>query len=177
MKNKRCFTDSFTKYKELNINGVLICLQYSAIDEGQIISISNARIKKGVTTPPKRFTEDTLLCAMETAGVKEQERKGLGTPATRAGILERLVSNDFINRKKSKNIVQLILSHDEMMMCLYNTGSRNGLIESLKDMSTYLKSDETSLKQLTDSTLEKLYKMTDEEFDQLDLVPDFDIDI
>ena len=114
---------------------------------------------------------------METAGVKEQERKGLGTPATRAGILERLVSNDFINRKKSKNIVQLILSHDEMMMCLYNTGSRNGLIESLKDMSTYLKPDEIDLKQLTDSTLEKLYKMTDEEFDQLDLVPDFDIDI
>ena len=70
-----------------------------------------------------------------------------------------------------------ITNDEKMMMCLYNTGSRNGLIESLKDMSTYLKPDEISLKKLTDSTLEKLYKMTDEEFDQLDLFADLDIDI
>ena len=53
---------------------------------------------------------------METAGVKEQERKGLGTPATRAGILEKLVSNGFIKRKKSKNTVQLIPSHDAIAL-------------------------------------------------------------
>ena len=86
------------------------------LTEGQIISVSNAKIKKGVTTPPKRFTEDTLLCAMESAGVKEQERKGLGTPATRAGILEKLVSNGFIKRKKNKNTVQLIPSHDAIAL-------------------------------------------------------------
>lgn len=74
-----------------------------------------------------------------------------------------------------KNEIKDITYDEKMIMCLYNTVSRNGLIESLKDMSTYPKSDETSLKQLTDSTLEKLYKMTDEEFDKLDLVPDFDL--
>jgi DNA topoisomerase-3 len=53
-------------------------------------------VKEGATTPPKHYTEDTLLSAMETAGVKDMpedaERKGLGTPATRAAILEKLVS-------------------------------------------------------------------------------------
>lgn len=78
---------------------------------------------------------------------------------------------------KQRNDISDITYDEKMMMCLYNTGSRNGLIESLKDMSTYLKPDETSLRQLTDSTLEKLYKMTDEEFDQLDLFADLDIDI
>lgn len=78
---------------------------------------------------------------------------------------------------KQRNDISDITHDEKMMMCLYNTGSRNGLIESLKDMSTYLKPDETSLRQLTDSTLEKLYKMTDEEFDQLDLFADLDIDI
>lgn len=55
------------------------------------------------TAPPKPYTEDTLLSAMETAGVKdttdEAERKGLGTPATRAAILEKLVQTGFAERK------------------------------------------------------------------------------
>ena len=55
------------------------------------------------TAPPKPYTEDTLLSAMETAGAKETtddaERKGLGTPATRAAILEKLVQTGFAERK------------------------------------------------------------------------------
>ena len=59
--------------------------------------------KAGFTSPPKAFTEDTLLSAMETAGNKEfekdTEKKGLGTPATRAAILEKLVSSGYVERK------------------------------------------------------------------------------
>ena len=86
------------------------------LSEGQTLPLSGAAVKEGKTTPPKHFTEDTLLSAMETAGKddmpEDAERKGLGTPATRAGILEKLVSTGFLERKKSKKIVQLLPSHD-----------------------------------------------------------------
>ena len=88
--------------------------------EGQTLPLSGAAVKEGKTSPPKHFTEDTLLSAMETAGSKEMpddsERKGLGTPATRAGILEKLVSTGFLERKKSKKTVQLLPSHDAVSL-------------------------------------------------------------
>ena len=88
--------------------------------EGQILPLSSAAVKEGKTSPPKHFTEDTLLSAMETAGKddmpEEAERKGLGTPATRAGILEKLVSAGFLERKKSKKTVQLMPSHDAVSL-------------------------------------------------------------
>ena len=90
------------------------------LSEGQTLSLSGATVKEGKTTPPKRFTEDTLLSAMETAGKddmpEDAERKGLGTPATRAGILEKLVSTGFLERKKSKKTVQLLPSHDAVSL-------------------------------------------------------------
>lgn len=74
--------------------------------EGQELPVAGAAVKEGKTTPPKHFTEDTLLSAMETAGAKDMpedaERKGLGTPATRAGILEKLVSTGFLERKRAR---------------------------------------------------------------------------
>ena len=74
--------------------------------EGQELPVAGAAVKEGKTTPPKHFTEDTLLSAMETAGKddmpEDAERKGLGTPATRAGILEKLVSTGFLERKKTR---------------------------------------------------------------------------
>ena len=86
------------------------------LSEGQSLSVSNASVKEGKTSPPKHFTEDTLLSAMENAGKEDMpdtaERKGLGTPATRAGILEKLASTGFLERKKSKKTVQLIPSRD-----------------------------------------------------------------
>ena len=88
--------------------------------EGQSLPLSGAAVKEGKTTPPKHFTEDTLLSAMETAGNDDMpdnaERKGLGTPATRAGILEKLVSTGFLERKKSKKTVQLLPSHDAISL-------------------------------------------------------------
>ena len=88
--------------------------------EGQELPVAGAAVKEGKTTPPKHFTEDTLLSAMETAGAKDMpedaERKGLGTPATRAGILEKLVSTGFLERKKSKKTVQLLPAHDAISL-------------------------------------------------------------
>ena len=71
--------------------------------EGQTFSEVKPELCEKYTAPPKPYTEDTLLSAMETAGVKETtddaERKGLGTPATRAAILEKLVQAGFAERK------------------------------------------------------------------------------
>ena len=77
---------------------------------GDILSIEKKEIKEKFTQPPKHFTEDTLLKSMEIAGNDalekgvEVERKGLGTPATKAGIIENLIYKGFVERDK-KNLV------------------------------------------------------------------------
>ncbi len=72
------------------------------LTEGQSYSVVSD-ISEHFTSPPKAYTEDTLLSAMERAGAEdmpeEAERKGLGTPATRAAILEKLVQMGFVQRK------------------------------------------------------------------------------
>ena len=82
------------------------------LQEGQIISDKKVSVSEGKTTPPKHFTEDTLLSAMEKAGEKdipdEAERKGIGTPATRASMIEKLVNVGFVERKKGQKTVSLI---------------------------------------------------------------------
>lgn len=60
------------------------------------------------------------------------------------------------------------------LLCIYNSGTRQGAIEALTEMRGYLEADETELLALTDSTLAKLRAMTDTEFDALELYPDFD---
>ena len=60
------------------------------------------------------------------------------------------------------------------LMCTYNTGSRTGLIEALNEMRGHLEPDETELRELTDSALGKLQAMSDAEFAELELFPDFD---
>ena len=61
------------------------------------------------------------------------------------------------------------------LVCIYNsTGTRTGLIAALKEMRGYLQPDENELRELTDSALSKLERMTDAEYDALDLFPDFD---
>ena len=62
------------------------------------------------------------------------------------------------------------------LMCIYNTGTRAGLIQELTVMRGYLEPDETELRELTDSALQKLGGITDEQFAELELVPDFDPD-
>lgn len=66
-------------------------------------------------------------------------------------------------------------TRDEInLMAIYNTGTREGLIDELTAMRKYLESDETELLALNDSTICKLNMLTDAEFDTLDLIPDFD---
>ena len=74
--------------------------------EGVSVAVTSATVKEGKTSPPSAYTEDTLLSAMEHAGAKEApsdaERRGLGTPATRAATIEKLVNGGFAERVKGK---------------------------------------------------------------------------
>ena len=74
--------------------------------------ILNAELKEGQTSPPKHFTEDTLLHSMETASADSMpegvERQGLGTPATRAATIEKLVQKGFLERKGDKKTKVLL---------------------------------------------------------------------
>ena len=83
--------------------------------DGDELKVASSEIKEGKTKPPAHFTEDSLLSAMEVAGAKEMpddaERKGLGTPATRAGIIEKLIATGFVERKKAKKSVNLVPAH------------------------------------------------------------------
>ena len=80
--------------------------------DGNELKVASSEIKEGTTKPPSHFTEDSLLSAMETAGANDMpddaERKGLGTPATRAGIIEKLIATGFVERRKAKKSVNLI---------------------------------------------------------------------
>lgn len=73
------------------------------LSEGMTLELARVDLKEGKTSPPKRFTEDLLLSAMESASSDEfpagVERKGIGTPATRAAIIEKLVQKGFIERR------------------------------------------------------------------------------
>ena len=65
---------------------------------------------------------------------------------------------------------------DEMnLMCIYDTGTREGLMEQLRQMRGYLEADQPELMEMTDSALEKLEEMSDAEYAALDLTPDFDL--
>ena len=82
------------------------------LKEGSVLRNVRASVKEGTTVPLKRFSEASILSAMENAGnadmPKDAERKGIGTPATRAGILEKLVDEGLIERKgkgKTKSLV------------------------------------------------------------------------
>ena len=85
---------------------------FSGLEVGQILTPSKVSVKEGKTQPPHHYTEDLLLSSMETAGAKDMpedaERKGLGTPATRAGILEKLVSTGMLERRKVKKQTILV---------------------------------------------------------------------
>lgn len=78
------------------------------IIKGQKFEHASSTVTSGYTSPPKAYTEDTLLKAMETAGNSDYdessdvEKKGLGTPATRADIIENLVKRGYIERDKKK---------------------------------------------------------------------------
>ncbi|WBB33118.1 DNA topoisomerase 3 [Parvimonas micra] len=100
------FIKYLKEYKSKQSEGAVL----PDLSVGDVLSIENKEIKEKFTQPPKHFTEDTLLKSMEIAGNDalekgvEVERKGLGTPATRAGIIENLIYKGFVERDK-KNLV------------------------------------------------------------------------
>ena len=102
--------EGFTKYLKEYKSQTNEDTEFPDAIVGGVISIEDKEIKEKFTQPPKHFTEDTLLKSMEIAGNDalekgvEVERKGLGTPATRAGIIENLIFKGFVERDK-KNLV------------------------------------------------------------------------
>ena len=99
----RLFRASLKKQPEDEDSGTL-----PDFSEGQIFDNSAVTVTEHFTSPPKPYTDDTLLSAMENAGKEDipedAERKGLGTPATRAAIIEKLVAAGFVERK-GKNLI------------------------------------------------------------------------
>ena len=83
-----------------------------AISQGEVFT-AKASIKEGKTSPPKHYTDDTLLSAMGNANnaLEDMGRKGIGTPATRAGILEKLIKTGFAERKGDKKAKHFIPTH------------------------------------------------------------------
>ena len=82
------------------------------VQEQSQCSVADAELKDGQTSPPKSYTEDTLLSAMQAAGADSMpegvERQGIGTPATRAATIEKLVQKGFLERKGSKKTKVLL---------------------------------------------------------------------
>lgn len=102
--------DGFTKYLKDYTSKKNEDIELPDVKVGDVFEVENKEIKEKFTQPQKHFTEDTLLKAMEVAGNDalekgaEVERKGLGTPATRAGIIENLIFKGFVERDK-KNLI------------------------------------------------------------------------
>lgn len=92
---------------------MLACI--AAMTNGKSYPLQNPKMEEGKTTPKKHFTEDSLLLAMERAGADEMpdeaERKGIGTSATRAATIEKLVRIGFVERKGNKKTKYLMPTH------------------------------------------------------------------
>ena len=115
-KGKLVLSDGW-KAMERKMLGELLGKQKEAVvlpdaQEQSQCSVAGAELKEGQTSPPKHFTEDTLLSAMQAAGADSMpegvERQGIGTPATRAATIEKLVQKGFLERKGTKKTKVLL---------------------------------------------------------------------
>lgn len=107
-------TDSENENEDKKGNAeMLACI--AALSSGKSYPVQNPKMEEGKTTPKKHFTEDSLLSAMERAGSEEMpdeaERKGIGTSATRAATIEKLVRIGFVERKGNKKTKYLLPTH------------------------------------------------------------------
>ena len=102
--------EGFTKYLKSYKTKKSEELVLPSVSSGDILHLESSELREKYTAAPKHYTEDTLLKAMELAGAEmidkavEVERRGLGTPATRAGVIENLIYKGFIERDK-KNLL------------------------------------------------------------------------
>ena len=107
-------TDSENENEDKKGNAeMLACI--AALTSGKSYPVQNPKMEEGKTTPKKHFTEDSLLSAMERASAEEMpdevERKGIGTSATRAATIEKLVRIGFVERKGNKKTKYLLPTH------------------------------------------------------------------
>ena len=102
--------EGFTKYLKSYKTKKSEELVLPSVSSGDILHLESSELREKYTAAPKHYTEDTLLKAMELAGTEmidkavEVERRGLGTPATRAGVIENLINKGFVERDK-KNLL------------------------------------------------------------------------
>ena len=102
--------EGFTKYLKAYKAKKSEELVLPSVSSGDILHLESSELREKYTAAPKHYTEDTLLKAMELAGTEmidkavEVERRGLGTPATRAGVIENLIYKGFVERDK-KNLL------------------------------------------------------------------------
>ena len=107
-------TDSENENEDKKGNAeMLACI--ATLTNRKSYPVQNPKMEEGKTTPKKHFTEDSLLSAMERAGAEEMpdevERKGIGTSATRAATIEKLVRIGFVERKGNKKTKYLLPTH------------------------------------------------------------------
>ena len=130
-------------------------MQISVPAQNTALPITSTALKEGKPSPMKHFTEDTLLRAMETAGMDEipdeAERKGLGTSATRAATIEKLVQRGFLERrgdKKTRHLVatengnSLITVMPEQIQSASMTADLVRNYEKVKDSEVLMKREE-----------------------------------
>ena len=102
--------EGFTKYLKAYKAKKSEELVLPSVSVGDVLHLESSELREKYTAAPKHYTEDTLLKAMELAGTEmidkdaEVERRGLGTPATRAGVIENLIYKGFVERDK-KNLL------------------------------------------------------------------------
>ena len=105
---EEAFRKSYQTKEERNTSSVQEEKKRPELTEGMVFEGVKTKASEHYTQPPKHFTEDSLLSAMERAGSEdigaEAERRGLGTPATRADIIEKLVRDGFVKREKKQMI-------------------------------------------------------------------------
>ena len=143
-----------------------------AVKEGQHFPVQECQKKMQYTSPPKQYSEDTLLGAMEAAGradfEKETEKKGIGTPATRAGIIEKLITCKYAVRRGKQILptqdgIRLVQVLPEYLKSVAMTAEwENKLLEMEKGTVSYQQfMDEIT--QLTRKIIAECSKITDEE--------------
>lgn len=104
----KLFEDAFLKFYEMGKTNAEKSLP--ELKEGMTFKVQKTNVTEHFSSPPKHYTEDSLLSAMERAGNEDMnddvERKGLGTPATRAEVIEKLVKDGYIQREKNSFFLQ-----------------------------------------------------------------------
>ena len=157
--------EGFTKYLKEYTSKKSEDTIFPNVNIGDELEIKEKNIKEKYTTPPKHFTEDSLLKAMEIAGNDvlekgiEVERRGIGTPATRAGIIENLIYKGYIKRdkrnlistRKGLNLVSIVI--DEFKSPKTTAEWEMGLSEianGKEDKEIFLKEIEEEIKNTID---------------------------